>query len=258
MYSSFTVAGYTFYLYSIMMVVGAMACLGIFTGLTFYRHRGNTAENTFSLGMLVIAMAAALPAAMVFDALFKMGENGGRFILKGATFYGGLLCALALWPLLLLFWRKRKVSIYQRLSDLAVAIPAGHCFGRIGCFLGGCCFGAPTSGPFGVVFPEGSPPYEYYGGAVAIHPTQLYEAAVLLFIFVILFFFAKKEAFPLYLILYGIARFIIECFRADDRGGVFGLALSPAQIISIPLILFGLIILLIRSIRQYRGAGKKT
>ena len=230
MYPSFTVSGYTFYFYPIFMIVGAAVCIGIFVGLTYFRHRKRGAEN------------------------------GGKFIFGGATFYGGLLCALALWPILLLFWRRRTVSVYERLCDLAVAIPAGHFFGRIGCYFGGCCFGAPTNGPFGVVFPEGSAPYEFYGGPVAIHPTQLYEAAALLLIFAILFFFGKKNAFPLYLILYGVARFIIECFRADDRGGLFGLPLSPAQIISIVLILLGETILLVRAIRAYGGrpAGKTS
>lgn len=252
MFRSFTAAGYTFYLYSIMMVLGALAFLGVFAGLTFYRHRGNTAENTFALGMLVIAMAAALPAAMVFDALFKIAENGGKFILKGATFYGGVLCGLALWPLLLLCWRRRKVALYERFADVAVGIPLGHCLGRIGCFLGGCCFGAPTSGPLGVVFPEGSAPYKFYGGPVAIHPTQLYEAAALLVIFAILFLFGKKHAFPLYCMLYGVTRFVIECFRADDRGAIFGLPLSPAQIISIALILLGEILWLTYLVRERR------
>lgn len=256
MYPSFTVAGFTLYNYSIMIVLGAGTCIGIFVGLTFYRHRGKGAENGFAIGMLAIAMAAAWPAAMVFDSLFKIAENGGKFILKGATFYGGLLCALAIWPLLLLTWRKRTVTIYERLADIAPGIPAGHFFGRIGCFLGGCCFGAPTDGPFGVVFPEGSMPYEFYGGPTAVHPTQLYEAAALLLIFVILFFWGKKNAFPLYLILYGLARFGIEFLRADDRGFIPGIPLSPAQFISIVLIFLGEGILLYRVIKANRRPPK--
>lgn len=146
----------------------------------------------------------------------------------------------------------RTVKIYDRLCDLAPAIPAGHCLGRIGCFLGGCCFGKPTDCVFGVVFPEGSLPYEYYGGAVAVHPTQLYEAAFLLALFLFLLFCGKKYGFPLYLILYGTGRFFLEFLRNDDRGILPGIPLSPAQAISVLLVLLGGAILVAR----LAGKGK--
>ncbi|MDE5896868.1 MAG: prolipoprotein diacylglyceryl transferase [Clostridia bacterium] len=237
MKSSFTF-GVTVYPYSVFMVIGACVCLGVFAFLTVKRHRGCSDENAFAVEMLLIAMAAALPDAIFFDALFKIADTG-RFEIKGATFYGGLIGALALYPLLLLLKRNRKVSVYDRLCDLAAGIPAGHCFGRIGCFFGGCCFGCPTNGAFGVVFPEGSIPYEFYGGAVKVHPTQLYEAALLLVLFAVLALFGKNRAFPAYLILYGAARFALEFLRADDRGAIFGIPLSPAQILSVVFILLG-------------------
>ena len=243
--------------YALLMLLGAGACIGLFVGLTFKRHKGKYDENIFALEMLFIAMAAAVPAAMVVDTLFHIPDRGG-FVLGGATFYGGLLCALVIWPLLLLIKKKRTVSIYQRLCDIAPGIPLGHMFGRIGCFFDGCCFGAPTSGPFGVVFPEGSHPYEFYGGPVAIHPTQLYEAFALLLIFVIILLLGKKNGFPLYFILYGIARFTIECFRADSRGSLFGLPLSPAQLISVVLILLGECLWLARIVREYQSLRRKS
>lgn len=254
MYPSFKIFGViTLRPYSLFMLLGAGVCILLFLFLTFKRHKGKTDENIFAFIMLIIAMAAAIPAAIVFDSLFHWAERGA-FIISGSTFYGGLLFAIALFPLLLLIKKNRAVSIYERLADLAPGIPAGHFFGRIGCFFDGCCFGAPTNGPFGVVFPEGSFPYEFYGGPVAIHPTQLYEAAALAVIFLILFFWGKKNAFPLYLMLYGVARFILECFRSDSRGSLFGLPLSPAQIISIVLILLGEAIWLIRIVRRLKKA----
>lgn len=227
----------TLYPYSLFTVSGGAVCFLLFMLLTFKRHKREQGENLFVLQMLVIALAAALPSAMLFDSLFKLGE--GKFELKGATFYGGLLGALALFPLLLAPRVKRKVSVYARLCDLAPCIPAGHFFGRIGCFFGGCCFGSPTDGVFGVTFPAGSLPYEYYGGFVSVHPTQLYEAAYLAAIAAFLFFAAKKHAFPLYLILYGAGRLFIEFFRNDDRGFIAGLPLSPAQLVSVILIIAG-------------------
>lgn len=146
----------------------------------------------------------------------------------------------------MLLRKGRTVSVYVRLCDLAACIPAGHCLGRIGCFLGGCCFGKPTDRPFGVVFPPGSLPYELYGEEVAVHPTQLYEAAFLFVLFFILFFVGKNFELPLYLSLYGIGRFIIEFFRNDDRGALFGSLLSPAQIVSCFLIVAGIALMVWR------------
>ena len=134
-------------------------------------------------------------------------------------------------------------------------IPAGHCLGRVGCFLGGCCFGKPTDSAFGVVFPEGSDPYGFYGGAIAVHPTQLYEAAFLLALFFVLFFWLKKDALPFYCILYGAWRFGIEFLRADDRGSLFGLPLSPSQVISVALFILGGVLLAVRFVRARRGAA---
>jgi len=242
---TFEIAGITFYPYSLLMIAGAVVCFLLFTSVSFIRHKKIFGENLFAMQMLVISMGAALPAAMIVDSLFKMAKTG-IFELGGATFYGGLLFAVALYPLFLALKRNRTVTVYERLCDLAPCIPAGHCLGRIGCFLGGCCFGSPTDSVFGVIFPEGTIPYEYYGGAVSIHPTQLYEAAYLLALSVFLFAFAKKHAFPLYFILYGAGRIFIEFFRNDNRGGV-GLPLSPAQLVSVLLIIIGSVIITVKT-----------
>ncbi len=244
---SFTLFGVTLYPYSLLMIAGAGVSLGVFCVLSFRRHKNCFDENIFAIEMLVIAVAAALPAAMLLDSVFKWIETG-TFRFGGATFYGGLLGALSLWPLLLLL-KKHTVSVYERLCDAAPAIPAGHCLGRIGCFFGGCCFGKPTNGIFGVIFPPGSLPYEYYGGAVAVHPTQLYEAAYLLLLFAVLLACGKKYGFPLYCVLYGMGRYVIECFRNDDRGAFIPF-LSPAQFISLLLILLGSVLFILRWVRS--------
>lgn len=241
--------GITLYPYSILMIIGGVVCFLLFMLLSFKRHKQNADENLFAFEMLVLSIFAALPAAMLADSLFKLSETG-KFKFGGATFYGGLLTALIIFPALLALKRNKKVSIHERLCDLAPCIPAGHFFGRIGCFLGGCCFGRPTDGVTGVIFAEGSIPYEYYGGPVAIHPTQLYEAAYLALLFAVLLCI-KKHPFELYLILYGTGRFFIEFFRGDNRGG-FGLPLSPAQLISIILIVSGTALIFITEIKEQK------
>lgn len=248
MIQSFNFIGITFYPYSLFMIAGAVVCFLLFMLLSFKRHANDADGNLFAMEMLVVSLGAALPSAMLLDSLFKWAQTG-EFKLGGATFYGGLIFAIILFPSLLSLKKKSATSIYGRLCDLAPCITLGHCFGRIGCFCGGCCFGSPTDCIFGVVFPQGSLPYEYYGGAVAVHPTQLYEAAFLLALTFIFLFLFKKDAFPLYFIFYGSGRIFIEFFRNDSRGSV-GLPLSPAQLISIILILTGAIILAIKYNRK--------
>ena len=255
MLPSFTLFGLTLYPYSLCMIAGAALCFVLLFVRTLRRYPDALDENLFAVSAFVVSAAVALPAAMVTDALFKVVERG-EFRLDSATFYGGLLCALLLYPVALSLRKDRKVSVYARLCDLAACIPAGHCLGRVGCFLGGCCFGKPTDGPFGIIFPPGSLPYEFYGEAIAIHPTQLYEAAFLLALFFLLLFAGKGAEFPLYLALYGAGRFIIEFFRNDDRGALFGWA-SPAQVISCVLFAVGAAIFVWRIAWRRRAASSR-
>lgn len=254
MASSFRLFGIVLYPYSLFMIAGAGVFFGLFARSCGKRRKGCFEENAFAVEMLFIATAAALPAAMLLDSGFHWLSTG-RFVIRGATFYGGLIAAVGLYPLLLRLKKKRTVGIYERMCDLASAIPAGHCLGRIGCFFGGCCFGKPTDCIFGVTFPAGSAPYEYYGGAVSVHPTQLYEAAYLLLLFVFLWRFGKDRAFPLYLILYGTGRFFIEFLRGDERGALLPF-LSPAQTLSILFVLVGIFVLFWR--RKIGNAQKKS
>lgn len=245
---SFRFFGLTLYPYTLLMIAGVGLTVGLFVAVTVRRRKGLADENCFAVEALLIALAAALPAAMFLDSLFKWAESGA-FVFGGATFYGGALGALTVFSLVLRLKKKREVSVYERLCDLAPCIPAGHALGRVGCFLGGCCYGKPTDCIFGVVFPEGSLPYEHYGGAVKIHPTQLYEAAFLALLALFLWRFRKKNSFPFYLILYGVFRFSIEFLRDDDRGA-FLWGMSPAQIISVLSALFGAGILLYMRVRR--------
>ena len=121
-------------------------------------------------------------------------------------------------------------------------------FGRIGCFLGGCCYGCACT--WGVHYPPGSLPFEQMG-AVALFPVQLFEA---LFLFV-LFFICVRRPFEgrggFYLVGVGIVRFMLEFFRADNRGTFLGLfIISPQQIMSCVFVGMGLAILRKRNIHE--------
>ena len=155
----------------------------------------------------------------------------------GLAYYGGFIFAVVFaW-----YYVKKYKLGWWRTADLAApGIMLGLVCGRLGCFLNGCCYGKPTSSFVGVVFPQRP--------GVAVHPTQLYESAGCFLVFVILYFVVRPrrrafgDVFAAMLILYGIVRSICEIWRDDDRGVFFGF-ISTSQIISIPLIAGGLLLL---------------
>lgn len=168
-----------------------------------------------------------------------------KFWQGGLTYYGGLLLAVpgGLW-----FARRRGLGAWRMADITAPAIALGLLFGRLGCFLNGCCYGAATDSWVAVHFP---------GHAHPVHPTQLYEAAVALLLFVVLHYVVRPrargpgEVFGWLLVLYGVMRMVLEIYRADPRGSLG--PLSTSQIISIPLILAGAA--LIYRIRQRTAHG---
>jgi len=114
------------------------------------------------------------------------------------------------------------------------------CLGRLGCFLAGCCYGRPTSLPWGVVFPETSEAASRWGFGVPVHPTQIYEVVYLLAIAVVLGAtrFQKRfegEVFLKLVLFYSVARFLSDFLRGDSLDSIWGR--GPASWMSLALIL---------------------
>ena len=172
----------------------------------------------------------------------------------GLAYYGGFIFAIAFaaW-----YIRRHKMPL-GRVSDLAApGIACGLFFGRMGCFLNGCCYGKETHSRLGVVFP-GGPGARFESlayraqleahhvtraqHAIPVHPTQLYEAIACLAICVFLYYFVRPrkrhdgDVIAAFIFLYAVARSLIEFFRDDDRGVFFGGWVSTSQLLSIPLI----------------------
>jgi phosphatidylglycerol:prolipoprotein diacylglycerol transferase len=173
-----------------------------------------------------------------------------KFWYGGLTYYGGLGLAIAvgIWMI-----RRRRMPLW-RVGDLAgYGIPLGLVFGRTGCFLSGCCFGSLADPPFGLAFPAHTPPWDHHlelgligrsaSESLPVYPTQLWEGIACLGIFAYLYFWRRKhqrfdgQLFFTYCMLYAVARFVIEFWRDDARGGVLGL--STSQWLGIPLFAFG-------------------
>lgn len=148
----------------------------------------------------------------------------------GLIFYGGVVAAVAA---LIIYFRKKKIPVLKGFDFLFIYLALTHAFGRLGCFLNGCCYGTQCDLPWAIRFPN----QEY-----AVHPTQLYEGILDLG----LFFFLRArynhkkwdgQIMSFYLIGYGIIRFVVEIFRADNP---VTFSLTWNQWISIAFIFAGL------------------
>ena len=156
----------------------------------------------------------------------------------GYTYYGGLIGGGAA---AFLYIRRRKLPLWPTVDTLSWIVVMGVGFGRIGCFLNGCCFGHVTDSWLGVLFPPGSPAWVEQGqqgliqprdAPLPVLPTQLFEAVASFSIaaFQALWVERRKryegETFVVGVSLYAAARIVIEFFRADPRGGFLGLSTS--------------------------------
>jgi phosphatidylglycerol:prolipoprotein diacylglycerol transferase len=163
-------------------------------------------------------------------------------IFGGSVFYGGLLCGIAVGSLLInknknaasggMFDPKGNKSTGYLPDIVTPSIPLFHFFGRIGCFLGGCCFGIESK--FGLLYTRSI--VEEANG-IKRFPVQLLEAVFNILLFVILSNLRKKQLFRrsllyIYLIMYAFGRFFIEYLRGDDFRGKW-LFFSTSQILSI-------------------------
>ncbi len=185
------------------------------------------------------------------DALFSRA---------GLVWYGGFIGGAV--GVLLNGWRLR-VPTRLTMELAAPGVAVGHAIGRVGCFLVQDDYGVPTSLPWGMKFPEGIPPTSAYqmrawgidvpqdipgSEILAVHPTQLYEVAALLFVFWLLWRLRKHAhamgwLSAVYLVAVGIERFLVEFIRAkDDRMlGMF----TIAQLTSVCVILVGAILMML-------------
>ena len=169
-------------------------------------------------------------------------------------------------------WAKVWGFVFHFADGIVFAI--GYALGRIGCFLVGDDYGAPTSGWWGIAFPKGSPPTTAYAlrefgvrvspsipddAILKVHPTQIYESLSAFVMFAILMRVEsrphkKGRAFGLFLILMGIERFLVEIVRAkDDR---FLGPFTVAQLISVVIVVIG-IVLIGRAPREIPGASAR-
>ena len=227
--------------YNLMVASGLMAALLVFYAIAKKRKIPAGIIDRMSVLFVAVIFAAGVSAVLLNNLEHNHWDfSGPRAFVSGLTFYGGLLGgSLIALPGCLVLGKKDKLSL-TLLDILAVCVMIGHSIGRIGCFLGGCCYGRATSGFLGI-------PYPIKGEWVRVYPVQFYES---IFLF-LLFLFSYRHisnSLERYLIGYGIFRFLIEFLRGDDRGVQW--VLSPSQWLSILLIFSGIFVLYARKKKQ--------
>lgn len=238
-------ADLTLHTYGFLLAAGFL--LALVVALKEARRTG--LDSNLIMDLAVCILIGALAGSRLFYVLGNWSEfrenpvDAVKFWQGGLVFYGGLIFAFVI-----AFWYVRKYRLnFSRLADLvAPSIAIGQTLGRLGCFSAGCCYGAPTKVPWACIFrDEGS----LAPLGVPLHPTQIYESAATLGIFLVLIFMRRRKRFQgklfwYYLLFYSVARFVIEFYRGDPRGWAVPGVLSTAQAIGIPAVLLALFMLL--------------
>lgn len=232
---------------------GVLLATGVLAGLWLCGRRGEAAglggERVWNLCIYGILSAMVVAKLwLIFSDWDKFSANPREIfslsmLQSGGVFYGGFLGGLIV--ILAGAW-KMKIPLLPLLDVVSPSVILGQGIGRLGCFSAGCCYGRPSDVPWAVTFVS-----EYAHQMfdtplhIALHPTQLYNAATSFAIFFALLWLDRRQRFKGQIfaalaILYGMARFTTEIYRGDPgRTLLFGDAVSLMQIVSIGLILFG-------------------
>jgi len=216
---------------------GAMILLGVFVSL-FLMERRAKRDGFPKPGDVFDLVFVTVLAGLAGARLLYVWQNFGWYRQRplhafalwegGLIFYGGLVTAFLAFYLAA---RVKKIPFVKGLDFILPYAALTHAFGRIGCFLNGCCYGKACDLPWAVHFPE-------FPEGVRVHPTQLYEALFLfgIFLFLNARYPVHKRAGEIsvwYFLLYGSGRFLVEFYRGDNPVWFF---LTANQWISLAVI----------------------
>lgn len=250
--------------FGLLLALGFLATCYAATYLSRNTHRNWDFLSALFMYMMIAGVIGARIAYILEHWRVEFSDNLGaifRIDQGGLMFYGGVAGA----AIALLIFARLKKEHFMELSDLLLTVlPLGHAFGRMGCFMHGCCHGRITSSVFGVTFPEQSPAWLLHvqnglidktaACSLPVIPTQIFEASANILLFLILAkIYRSRKNEPgiisaIYLIAYGIIRFTVEHFRGDQRMavGIF----SISQAISIAAMAGGILIFVIANLKN--------
>lgn len=233
----------TIYGYGLMIGLGVVAALLIGE----YRAKKKGLNGDFIYGLTILTVVLGFLSAKLLYTITEWSTfiSDPMQIISGNGFvvFGGIIGGIAtIW--FYCKWKKEDPVLYMDLMVPSVAIAQG--FGRIGCFLAGCCYGHETECAIGITFRTS----QFAPNNVSLMPTQLIMSVGNFVIAGILFWFSRREykkgqVGALYLILYSVGRFFVEYLRDDFRGSIG--PFSTSQFIGIFTCLFGLVMFFVIS-----------
>ena len=240
-----TIGKFTIYGYGLMIGVGFLTAVLV----AMFRAKKQGLKQETILDIAIYCLISGILGGKILYVIVEWG----RFIKEpwailgssGFVVYGGIVLGVTVGVVYLKI-KKQPVNQYFDLVMPEIAIAQG--IGRIGCFLAGCCYGAPTNAAWGVVFPEGS----LAPAGIKLIPTQLIMSAGDLLIAAVLILYSQKNKVvgnvgAMYLVLYGAGRFGIEFLRNDNRGAVG--VLSTSQFISVFIVAIGIGLMVFNKIK---------
>lgn len=232
-----TIGSVTIHGYGLMIGIGIIVALLVGD----YRAQKRDLDSEFIYGLTIVTVIFGFLSARILFIITQWKDflqNPMSYITgSGFVVYGGIIGGVAtIW--LYCKWKKKNFLSYLDLMIPSVALAQG--FGRIGCFLAGCCYGKETDSFLGITFTHS----HYAPNNVKLLPSQLFMSAGDFLIAAILLLYARKErpqgkSTALYLIMYSVGRFLVEFTRNDNRGFVG--ALSTSQFIGIFIFIIGVL-----------------
>lgn len=263
----FHVGYFSIYSYGMLTALGFLFAILWPTSLA--KKEGISETKMEGLGLLIVLSAGVgskLLTAWDYPGFYSSDWThflSDQILGRGGVFYGGFLLAVACSAA---YCRLVDLPGWQVADSVAPGLALAQGLGRVGCFLAGCCWGTPTELPFGVTF-RSELAHNLTGVPlqVRLHPTQLYEATLVLSAIPFLMWLRKKRSFfgqviLVYVLFYAVARFFLEFLRGDPRGYHFSHLLSTSQLIGlfiIPLAIF-LLFHLFEQHRDLQGSGLGT
>ncbi len=213
-----TIGPFTFHSFGLMMALGFVAA-GV---TTYYGFKRKGLNPEYVYWMTIAAAVGGLLGSKIHYLLLhldRLQDNPMTTAFSGAglVWYGGLIGGTLGVLLVVLIV---KLPLGRTADAVAPAIAIGYAFGRMGCFLNGDDYGRPSTLPWAMEFPQGSPPTPE---GLTVHPAQLYEAGASLLIFFVLLYLWPRlrrdwELFLAYLVMAGFERFLVEFVRFDRIG----------------------------------------
>jgi phosphatidylglycerol:prolipoprotein diacylglycerol transferase len=234
----FEAGSVTVYSYGLMIAAGIVAGM-LYLILAGKKEVGLTFDQANSL-FLIIFIAALVGGKLFlfFEEPVYYTNNPGQLLSgRGFVFYGSFLLAV---PAMWWFFKRNGLPVFEMLDIMAVTTCLVHMFGRLGCFLAGCCYGLPTDSWLGVTYTDSACYAEPLN--TPLIPTQLLEAIYIFLVMLFILWLRSRrtfygQLFLSYLLLYAVGRAVLEVFRGDvARGYVVEDLLSHSQLIAMVIV----------------------